>query len=646
MSTTAHAARIGDILVDRGLATPEQIEDALARQRSEGGTLGQQLVTAGVLTRLELYGALADQWDAPLVDLVADPPQRDLVTRQPYSRILNQGWVAWRGDPVGELTVATTVAPTETLRSQIQEEFPQADVRLVTTTDWDLWRAVEASHRQELLYLSQDKLSVDDPNASARSGLRLWQNAGPIVLMVALLGWIVLQPLTAFAAILTAANAIFLLSIVFKTISGILAPLRAYRRNRDRLWEMQERERRGLDPLWHHDRDDAELPVYTVLMPVFHEANIVEKLVTNIGALDYPKSKLDVLLLLEESDTETIERARAMRPPAYVRLVVVPPGRPQTKPRACNYGLAFARGEYVVIYDAEDQPHPDQLRKAVAAFDRDRIEREVLGRRDQKPLACVQASLTYFNADYNVLTRMFATEYAHWFEAMLPGMDNTKIPIPLGGTSNHFHTERLRELGAWDPWNVTEDADLGLRASVKGYRASVIDSSTAEEATSRTGAWIRQRTRWIKGYIVTSAVNTRHPVQFARRVGVRGVIGMIGLIMATPLAFLFYPISLAFTALTYIGVQFIGLPMPAPVVLVSIVTFVVGNAAMIVSAFLAATWRYNWRIGAFAVFSNVYWLLHGWAAWRALFQVLRDPHTWEKTPHGLTEQYESTVNVS
>ncbi|MEP9383251.1 glycosyltransferase [Nocardioides cheoyonin] len=644
MTVTKAPMRIGDLLVQRGLVTPEQVEAALERQRHDGGTLGQQLVLSGAISRLQLYRALAEQWDAQLVDLIKDPPQRELIGRQPYHDVLNQGWVAWRGSSHGRLEVATTVPPTGAVLDDVRRHFPKAEVSFVTTTDWDLWRAVEASHRRELLYESQDKLSVDDPGASARSGLTVWQNLGPLTVLVLVLVGVILAPTTALASILVGANLVFLLSIAFKTVSGILAPLRAYRRQRNQLLEMQERRRRGLAPLWLRGRPDGSLPIFTILMPVFHEANIVEKLVANIGALDYPKSKLDVLLLLEESDEETIAAAKAMNPPAYVRLVVVPPGQPQTKPRACNYGLAFARGDFVVIYDAEDQPHPDQLRKAVEAFDRDEIERTQLGSR-QQPLACVQASLAYFNADYNVLTRMFAVEYAHWFEAMLPGMDNSRIPIPLGGTSNHFHTGRLRELGAWDPWNVTEDADLGLRASVRGYRASVIDSSTGEEATAETRAWIRQRTRWIKGYIVTSAVNTRHPVRFARRVGLRGVIGMVGLIMATPLAFLVYPVSLGFTALTYVGVQFVGLYLPHIVELIGFTTFLFGNACMIISAGIAATWRYNWRIGIFAIFCNVYWLLHSYAAWRALFQVLKDPHTWEKTPHGLTKQYESTVHV-
>jgi len=193
--------------------------------------------------------------------------------------------------------------------------------------------------------------------------------------------------------------------------------------------------------------DPRELPTYTVLVPVYKEANVVADLIANLGALDYPREKLEILLLLEENDTETIEAARAARPPSTITFLIVPPGHPQTKPKACNVGLFFARGEFLVIYDAEDKPEPDQLKKAVIAF-----------RRGGDRLVCVQAALNYWNAADNWLTRMFTVEYSFWFDYMLPGLDRLRLPIPLGGTSNHFRTRGLRMLGGWDPFNVTEDA--------------------------------------------------------------------------------------------------------------------------------------------------------------------------------------------
>ena len=217
-------------------------------------------------------------------------------------------------------------------------------------------------------------------------------------------------------------------------------------------------------------------------------------------------SKLQVLLLMEADDDETIAAAKAARPPDHVRFVVVPAGGPQTKPKACNVGLALAEGEFLVIYDAEDRPEPGQLREVVARF----LE-------TPDDVVCLQARLNYFNARENLLTRMFTLEYSFWFDDMLPGLDAMRLPIPLGGTSNHFRVSALRELGGWDPYNVTEDADLGVRAAAEGKTVGIIESTTWEEACSEWKAWIRQRTRWIKGYMVTALVHMRRPRQLSAR---------------------------------------------------------------------------------------------------------------------------------
>lgn len=633
--------RIGDVLLGRGSVTPADIDRALERQRREGGLIGEHLMLDGAVSRRELFAALAEQWSLPVLDLVGNPPERWIAQRVPFETIHQEQWIAVRADDDGHLDVATTCRPTAQLIASVQGWYPQYTPRWHVTTPWDLRHAASMVHRTSLLHLAQDSLAEGKPDRSALPGLTWWQSLLPFLLLAVLVVVAVLDIRRAFVGLLVAANLAFATNVLFKAVAALREPVVRWGNRRRQVMEMRERVRRGLDPVWMPTaQTDADLPMYTVLVPVYHEANIIDKLIANLGALDWPTSRLEILVLLEEDDVETVAAAKATNPPEYVRLLVVPEGQPKTKPRACNYGLAFARGRYVVIYDAEDRPDADQLRKAMAAFERDRFEREVLGR-DQAPLAVVQASLSYFNADYNVLTRMFAVEYAHWFEAMLPGLDSTGIPLPLGGTSNHFDTEVLRRLGAWDPYNVTEDADLGLRAAVDGYRVTVIDSTTGEEACARTGAWIKQRTRWIKGYMITSAVNLRHPWRFARRVGLPGVIGMIGLIVGTPLAFLLYPVVVTFTAVTYVGTRTFGLAVPGWLVIGSAVGMLLGNVLMIVTAAFAARRRYSWRIGVFALLNPVYWFLHAFAAWRALYQTLVSPHHWEKTPHGISEDYES-----
>ena len=269
-----------------------------------------------------------------------------------------------------------------------------------------------------------------------------------------------------------------------------------------------------------------------MLVPAFGEANVIADLVEHLGHLDYPRDRLEVLLLLEEVDRPTIEAAMGSGLPAFVRIVVVPDGQPRTKPKACNVGLNFAHGEFLVIYDAEDRPAPDQLRKAVAAF-----------RAAPPEMICLQARLSYWNVDENALTRFFTLEYAHWFDLMLDGLAALHLPIPLGGTSNHFRVEPLRarrRLGSAQRDRGRRPRPARRRAGHDGRRRST--STTLEEACCRPWPWIKQRTRWIKGYMQTALVHTRHPVRFVRMAGLHGTLTLVFLVAGTPLAFLAAPV--------------------------------------------------------------------------------------------------------
>ncbi len=256
-----------------------------------------------------------------------------------------------------------------------------------------------------------------------------------------------------------------------------------------------------------HAVPDADLPVYTVLVPMYKEPEVAQKIARTVTSLDYPLDKLDVKLLLEEDDAPTRAKIDEVIDtlPRCVEVVIapkVPKTEPRTKPRACNWGLERARGELLVVYDAEDQPEPDQLRKAAAVF-------RQLTAQGKAHVICLQAKLNYFNARQNYLTRFFTLEYTNWFDLFLPGLHAIRTPIPLGGTSNHFRTAPLKALGGWDPFNVTEDCDLGMRMARKGFATEVLDSTTWEEANSQFMNWIKQRSRWIKGYFQTHLVHTR-----------------------------------------------------------------------------------------------------------------------------------------
>lgn len=628
--------QLGQWLVESGLVSTGQLDAALARQRAQGGPLGRHLVLNGAISRRELYGALARQWAVPLVDLVAQPPAPGLAIEADLTSAADEGWLPWRSH--GEvLVIATCTPPTPELLARAARQHGVAHVEAVATTDWDITQAVQSQFRDQLLHRSAEQFAHQHAARSAKYGLVGWQKLVPAVVGAVLLAGLITDLRVTALVVFALANLGFAVNVVFKVVAAMRAPSVARAESR-RHHELDVRRGGPADPL-----PDEDLPVYTVLVPAYHEANVVAEVIEHIGALDYPTSKLDVLVLLEEDDPQTLAAAKAAAPPEYVRILVVPRGSPQTKPRACNYGLAFARGRYTVIFDAEDRPDPDQLRVAVAAFRRDDDER-AHGLTPDRPLVCVQAALNYFNADYNVLTRLFAVEYAHWFDAMLPGMDGMRVPIPLGGTSNHFDTLALQQVGAWDPYNVTEDADLGLRVDAAGFRVGTIDSVTWEEATSRLGPWIRQRTRWIKGYMMTAAVNLRHPYAWLRAAGPRGTLTMLGLVLGTPLAFLAYPVALALTAWTLLtGTGPTG-SLPSWLELAGMLNMLVATSFMVLVSGMAAWRRYSWRIAAFALLSPLYWCGHAIAAWRAAWQVMGDPHRWEKTPHGLTEAYaDSTV---
>ncbi len=380
--------------------------------------------------------------------------------------------------------------------------------------------------------------------------------------------------------------------------------------------------------------EHEEVPVYTILLPVYKEDKLIKKLIWNLQSLDYPREKLDVKLLIEEDDDLTLNAVRNLDFPAIFEVIVVPFHMPKTKPKACNYGLHFSRGKYLTIYDAEDIPDTDQLKKAVALFDK-----------LPEHYICVQSALNYYNRNENFLTRMFTLEYSYWFDYMLPGLDTLDIPIPLGGTSNHFKMENLIELGAWDPFNVTEDADLGVRAYAKGYKVAIINSTTYEEANNEPFNWIRQRSRWIKGYMQTYLVHMRNPVKLWKKIGGKGFIGFNFFVGATPVTFLVYPVLLfIFLAYVVFNLASIKTLFPDWVLFISIFNLMVGNILMIYVNMMAVFKRRFYELILFAIANPIYWLMHSAAAYMGLYQLIVKPYYWEKTKHGLSK-INSATNV-
>ncbi len=372
--------------------------------------------------------------------------------------------------------------------------------------------------------------------------------------------------------------------------------------------------------------DEKKLPVYTILCPLYKEAHVLPQFLSSLVNISWPKDRLDVVLLLEEDDTKTQEKVKEIKLPPYVRALIVPHSIPKTKPKACNFGLAHAKGEYLVVYDAEDTPDPMQLKKAYLGFEK----------ADPKVI-CLQAKLNYYNPHQNLLTRFFTAEYSLWFDVTLTGLQSINTSIPLGGTSNHFKTKSLLDVQGWDPFNVTEDADLGTRLFKKGFRTAIIDSTTLEEANSKIKNWIRQRSRWIKGYMQTYLVHIREASNHGRKQGVHSLIfqliigGKIAFIFINP--FLWLATFSYFALYAYVGAAIESL-YPILVFYMALTSLVFGNFLFLYYYMIGVAKKGQWSLMKYVLFIPFYWLMISIAAVVALYQLFLKPYHWEKTVHG------------
>jgi cellulose synthase/poly-beta-1,6-N-acetylglucosamine synthase-like glycosyltransferase len=373
-----------------------------------------------------------------------------------------------------------------------------------------------------------------------------------------------------------------------------------------------------------HELGDDRLPIYTIIVALYREAAAVKDLVAALRCLDYPKEKLDIKFVLEPDDRATLARLQAMRLGAPFEIIVAPAGAPRTKPRALNAALPFARGTFVAVFDAEDRPERDQLKRALDAF---------ATHGDQ--LVCVQARLTIDNTADSWLARVFTAEYAGLFDVFLPCLAARRWPLPLGGSSNHFRTEVLRRVGAWDPYNVTEDADLGLRLARLGYRTTVIASTTYEEAPARFLPWLKQRTRWMKGWVQTWLVHMRTPIALLRSLGPAGFAVFQLLVGGSVLAALVHPFFLIAFLGEFTSTRFDADPALTLQTSLHGAALLAGYMTSLMLGIIGLARRRLLHCAWALALIPFYWLLLSLAAWRALYQLLRDPYRWEKTEHGL-----------
>jgi len=467
--------------------------------------------------------------------------------------------------------------------------------------------------RQHALHRAVNRLREEDPIRSASVAVVRWQRVllwTALLVTIAFALWNPLQTAVVLIALSTLGYVLTMIDRVLIFRQGL-----AYR-----AIVISDEEARATP--------DSRLPRYTILVPAYDEPDVVGDLLAAMGRLEYPADKMQVLLLLEADDEVTITAAANYQSSESVTIVLVPPAEPRTKPKACNYGLEFATGEIITIYDAEDLPEPLQLRRTVAAFAK--LPPEVV---------CLQSKLAYHNAHQNLLTGWFTAEYNLWFGYLLPGLMRSKSPIPLGGTSNHLRREVLDEIGAWDPFNVTEDADLGLRIHALGYRTAVLDSVTMEEANSDPINWIRQRSRWYKGYLQTWLVHIRRPVQMWRSVGPRAFVRLTLILAGTPIIAVLNLLFWFITILWFLGQPaVVGDVFPWFVYFPSLVALIVGNGITLYMNLLALREDDRADLIVPALTVSAFFVMMSIAAAKGMYQLIRNPSYWEKTFHGLAQR--------
>ncbi|WOS43049.1 glycosyltransferase family 2 protein [Xanthomonas rydalmerensis] len=601
---------IGEALVAAGVIDPPLLQNALALQARWRSRLGDVVLAQRGVAPLRFYTVLAQHFGLNFVNLLKQPIDPALFQPERLADYAQRLVLPWREED-GQLVLAVA-DPGPEIFAWARATYGE-QVRFVGTSKFDIVWSLQQHADAQLTHDALNLLAEHAPEHSARQVITRAQSAFLVALTVVLAAALALWPLVTLIALNT------LIAVAFLATFGLKLVL-AWRGARRRIdIKVSDEEVAALG--------DEDLPVYTVLVPMYKEPDVLPILANALRRLDYPTSKLDVKLVLEADDTETIEAAKALGLEAFFEIIRVPPSQPKTKPKACNYALRFARGQMLTIYDAEDKPEPDQLKRVVAAF-----------RKSPADVACIQARLNYYNADENWLTRMFTLEYTLWFDFYLPALETLRIPIPLGGTSNHFRLDILRKVHAWDPYNVTEDADLGVRLTQQGYRVSVVNSTTFEEANVSIPNWIRQRSRWLKGYMQTWLVHMRNPLQLYRSTGARGfwgfqlfVGGTFFTALAAPLMWLSYGLWLA------VGSKFFDPFFPPALLYLSLLNLLLGNGFLIYMTLVAAFKRDYFRLAPYALTVPLYWLLQSIAAYKGLWQLIRNPFYWEKTTHGISK---------
>lgn len=592
------------ILLQRGIA--KGILETAIRQAPElGMTAAEYLVCKAVVSEAAVYSAMAEYCRIPFI------PERGFRPQSVNSIPVGLGSLD-RGPlltGVGSRQPYYVIAPEFSEFEQVKDHlerhpFLASQIRMTTPA--------AARHASTVLNTPAGDLESRFPQFSARCRLSQAQLSVVLVAVIAFLTGI-LMPLSVLAY---GAGCLFALNCC---ATGMVRLLSAFQTQGE---AMEYR----LPAAFADPR--IRWPVYTILVPLYREAGIVGDLIEGLRQLDYPVDRLDIRFLLEWDDAETRQAFYAHGLPKHMQVVLVPEGSPRTKPRALAHGLEGARGELITIYDAEDRPEPDQLKKAAVFF-------TLAPHR----LACLQARLAIDNHDESFFSRQFALEYACLFDQLLPWFHKKSWPFPLGGTSNHFRRSVLEAVGGWDKYNVTEDADLGVRLARFGYKIGVLPSTTHEEAPLTWTAWRHQRTRWFKGWMQTLCVHLRDPRQIWLDLGTARSLVMLAMIAGSFVMMALHPFILLIMGGYLAGI----VPVPATAsiwqaafLLLCGTAMLTGYAGAATAAWLAGKKRGYGPNPLDLLLVPVYWICASIAFYCAVWEFFTKPFQWNKTTHGLS----------
>lgn len=593
----------------RGVVPSLTLQAATNRSRRLGIDADRVLIDWDVIDEAGYLRRLAAQLGVYVASLDHDDLARCRLSPAQFEQAVTLGILPIRRDD-GLYFVTAARGLSARKLSELATIHPELIARLELATTEDFNRFLTWHAGDALAQRAAEELSERWPDLSAASRAQTrWQKLRRTAIILGIAGVIAIPSLLGEAICSGVLTATFVVFAGFRFL-GCLVP------------RLPEPKRRHLP--------DGELPIYTVMIALYREATSVAPLLQAIADLDYPREKLDVILATEAEDDSTRQAIARLQPMPHVQVITVPAIGPQTKPKALNYALPFARGSFVAVFDAEDRMEPSQLRAALDAFAHHGPE-----------VACVQASLSIDNASESQLSRMFTAEYAGQFDVLLPGLSALRLPLPLGGSSNHFRADVLRDSGGWDAWNVTEDADLGIRLARFGYRCVTFASTTYEEAPVHFSAWLRQRSRWMKGWMQTTAVHLRRPWRLWRDVGAIKSFGVTLIAGSNVLTALAYPLLLVEIALFAgrAGVTgslsgfLVDMLMPLHLMAIS-----AGYFATITVGLMGLARRNQMHHAWILLLAPLYWGLLSIAAWRALWQLLREPHRWEKTQHAVSRR--------